>query len=170
MGDARIARSRHDEYAALMVHARSLTESETPIPTPRPAPVRKRVVLVHRNAWFRGRVRETLEQAGVDVVAELDDGAQAVGTIVAEQPDLALVEDLLPSYPGLEAVARLRRHCPDVLVAVALAGSSQARSFLAHGVQVVSTRRMPPAEVASELLRCLEAARPQGGARPGVLV
>lgn len=117
------------------------------------APVR--AVLAHRNAWLREKVATGLLSAGVVVVGEYDDGADAAGTIVVEQPDLVLVEDRLPTVPGLEVVRRVRRFCPAALVAAQVMDGGDVVLALDAGAQVVFTRRTPPADMAAELLRCL---------------
>jgi len=37
----------------------------------------------------------------VQVIAKAGDGADAVGVLVVEQPDVVVVQDLLPLLPGL---------------------------------------------------------------------
>ena len=56
----------------------------------------------HRQAWFRGKVASGLQAGGVAVEADLENGADALGAVVAEQPDFLLVEDKLPMVSGLD--------------------------------------------------------------------
>ena len=76
-----------------------------------------RAVIVHRNDWFQGKVAEALQKLGIDVVARLDNGADAVGTVVAEQPDLLLVEDNIPMQPGPDVIRLARLYSPDTVIA-----------------------------------------------------
>lgn len=121
-----------------------------------------RVVLAHRNAWFAGRVAELLRDAGAQVVASVDNGADAIGVAVAEQPDLMLVEDALPMATGAQVVQQVLRFSPDTRVAAQVAYSDGMSPLLDAGAASVFVRSVPPADVAAALLELLE----QEQARP----
>jgi CheY-like chemotaxis protein len=110
-----------------------------------------RVVLAHRNEWFVDRVRHVLLDRGFDVVAQVDNGADAVGVVVAEQPDVVLVEDTLTMVPGAQVVGELRSLSPQVLIAAQVAHSDRVGTLLDAGADTVFTRQMPPAQVASRM-------------------
>ena len=65
-----------------------------------------RVVLVDDDARFRASARRALVADGVEVVAEVEDGAAAVGVVTQWRPDVVLLDIGLPGIDGLE-VARL---------------------------------------------------------------
>lgn len=117
----------------------------------------RRVVLAHRNEWFLSKVTTALRQEGVEIVACLDNGADAVGTALAEQPDLVLVEDKIAMVPGEEVVRQLRRHCPDTAVAAYVDHGDRVAALLDAGAQAVFTRQVPPAEVAETLHELVKA-------------
>lgn len=144
--------ARRREHSAPLDHAQArMRDSWSILDGGQP----QRVVLAHRNPWFRGRTAQQLRAVGIEVVAEVDDGAEAVGVVLVGQPDLALVEELLPSYTGLEVLRRLKDEAPAVQVAVHLADSPDPQAFLALGACAVFSRRRPPAEVGAGLVRCL---------------
>ncbi|MCW2608458.1 MAG: DNA-binding response regulator [Frankiales bacterium] len=113
---------------------------------------RRRVVLAHRNAWFLDRVQTVLQDDGLDVVALTDNGADAVGLVVAEQPDLVLLEDALLMVPGEEVVRQARHYAPLALVAVQTASDAAVARLLEAGATAVFTRQVPPRDVAHALL------------------
>ena len=115
-----------------------------------------RAVIVHRNEWFTGKVVAGLQALGIAVVSQLDNGADAVGTVVAEQPDLLLVEDNIPMQPGPDVVRLARLYSPDTVIAAHVAYDDRVRIMLDAGAQVAYTRRVPPAEVAEALGQLLE--------------
>jgi DNA-binding response OmpR family regulator len=81
-----------------------------------------------------------------------EDGAAGLGSVVAEQPDLVVVEQQLPWKDGLEVVREVRRFAPAALVAVHLdqpQAEQQAREAGAHAVFARSTR---PADMIAGLL------------------
>lgn len=112
-------------------------------------------MVAHRNEWMRGRLAAELDARGVGVVATVGDGAHALGTVVVEQPDLLLVEDLLPTLSGAEVLGRARRLAPSMLAAAQTADQPRVPTLVRAGARVVFTRQVPPATVVEELLRCL---------------
>ena len=117
----------------------------------------RRVVLAHRNEWFLHKVCQSLEDHGVEVVGQLDNGADAIGLIVAEQPDLCLIEDTLAMVPGREVVREVRRFAPDTIIAAHVAYGDRVGQLLDAGASTVFTRQVPPPQVAQSLLRLLAA-------------
>ena len=116
---------------------------------------RIRAVVAHRNRWLRDRVADGLAERGVHVVGVFEDGADVAGTVVAEQPDLVLVEDRLPTLSGAEVVRRARTFAPEAVVGVQCLDGSGIRELVEAGAQAVFTRRIPPAEIAGQLVDCL---------------
>ena len=110
-----------------------------------------RVVLAHRNAWFVDKVSAALGQLGVLVVASTDNGADAVGIAVAEQPDLVLVEDSLPMVRGEDVVRRIREFCSETRLVAQVPYSDRVQALLDAGATEVLTRQVPPADVAQHL-------------------
>ncbi len=104
-----------------------------------------RAVLAHRNAWLRDAVAARLTAEGVEVVGVFEDGADAAGTVVIEQPDLLLVEDRLPTLTGLEVVRRVRGFAPLTVVGAQVLDSAGVQALVDAGAQAVFTRRVPPA-------------------------
>lgn len=145
--------ARRREQTALLAHARArLRDNWSVLDGVQP----QRVVLAHRSPWFRGRTAQELSAVGVEIV-EVDDGAAAVGVVLAEQPDLVFVEDRLSSYPGREVLRQLRAEAPAVHVAVQLSDSRDLQGFLALGACAAFSRRIAPADVAAQLRHCLTA-------------
>ncbi len=137
---------RQRERAALLARAAVQQES------PEPGPERPRAVVVHRAPWMREALRRELERAGVEVVELHEDGAAGLGSVVAEQPDLVVVQEQLPWKDGLEVVREVRRFAPSARIAVHLdrpAGQQGAREAGADAVFARSTR---PADMVGQLV------------------
>lgn len=77
-----------------------------------------RVVVVDDHPVFRQGLRTLLEELGVDVVAEADDGERGVEVAVRERPDVVLMDLQLPGLTGVEATRRLAAELPEVKVLV----------------------------------------------------
>lgn len=144
---------RQREHDALVARLQAQLEGDIrPILSASP----RRLVIAHRNAWFVGKVSAAMEEHALEVVARLDNGADAVGTIIAEQPDLVLVEDALEMVPGLQVVRDVRQFCPETVIAAQVAHADRADALVEAGAAAVFTRSIPPADVAAGLLQLLD--------------
>ncbi len=114
-----------------------------------------RVVIVHRQEWMREKLAAGLAQHGLSVVAEVYDGADALGISIAEQPDLVVAEDRLPSMTAVEMVRSLREFAPHTVVAAQVEDGSGVASILEAGASAVFSRRVPPAEVCEQVAQFL---------------
>lgn len=114
-------------------------------------------LLAHRNEWFLDRIGQHLRDAGVDVVGRTDNGADAVGYAVAEQPDLVLVEDRLAMVPGEHVVQEVVRYCPATRVVAQVASADRVGVLFEAGAVAVYTRRVPPVDVAAAMHRMVTA-------------
>ncbi len=118
-------------------------------------PRRPTVLLAHRNPWLTGQLIEALTDGGAEVVGTVQDGAHAVGFAVAELPDLVLVEATLPRLTGREVILQVRQHAPDVAFAAQVDDAGSIGALLEAGARATYSRRVPPAELARELLGLL---------------
>lgn len=118
-----------------------------------------RAVIAHRNGWLRDKVQSGLQDHDVAVVLSTGDGAEAAAAIVMEQPDLVFVEDLLPSLSGLDVIERTRMFAPDALIGAHALGQSGMSPLLDAGARAAFSRRIPPAQIATELVACLHGDR-----------
>lgn len=112
----------------------------------------RRVVLAHRDEWFTCRIARGMTEQGWAVVATLGNGADAVGTAVAEQPDLLMVGDTMAMVPGETVVREVVQFCPDTVIADQVASRDRVGALLDAGAHEVFTRQVQPAEVARRLL------------------
>ena len=119
----------------------------------------RRAVVAHRNEWFVQKVCGDLEACGVEVVARLENGAEAVGIAVAEQPDLVIVEDRLAMLSGEDVVRDVRRYAPRALIAAQVAYEDRVAPMLEAGADTAYTRRVPPLDLSADVHRLLDLER-----------
>jgi CheY-like chemotaxis protein len=154
MDAARSIEVLHRQHDALVARADAqLRASGQLLPTT----ARRRVVLAHRNDWLLQKLTRTFEDRGVHVAARTDNGADAVGLIVAEQPDLVLVEDTLAMLTGCEVVREVRRFSPHTVVVAQAAHGGRVGQLLDAGATTVFTRQVPPHDVARSMLQLIRA-------------
>ncbi|HWD07662.1 MAG TPA: diguanylate cyclase [Actinomycetota bacterium] len=140
-----------------------------------------RVVIADDAAASRLLMRHTLQNSGAfEVVGEAADGVEAVDLATRHQPDLVLLDLIMPGLDGPEAIARIREASPVsriVLLSGVPApdlGSSLAGSVLGRigsGVDGYLEKRQSADEILRALLQICRApvglAEPPAAATPG---
>jgi DNA-binding NarL/FixJ family response regulator len=78
-----------------------------------------RVLLADDHAVVRAGIRQFLEQANdIEVVAEADDGQEAMELIEEHQPDVAVLDIQMPKASGIEVTRWVREHHREVSVLI----------------------------------------------------
>ena len=90
-----------------------------------------RVLIVDDQPSFRRSLRQLMDFAGLEVVGEAGDIPTAEALLPECQPDLAVVDILLPGINGLDGTLRLKAISPRLRVILVSAYSDQASLFQA---------------------------------------
>lgn len=117
-----------------------------------------RAVVVHRSSWLRDRLVKRLQDNGVDVVGQGEDGAVALAAALVEQPEVLVIEGLLPWVTPTDVVQDVRRFAPKTFVVVVVEGPAAAEQMIAAGAHAVYSRAVPPTDVADAVARALREA------------
>jgi DNA-binding NarL/FixJ family response regulator len=88
-----------------------------------------RVLIVDDWPAFRRQLSSLLTRAGLTVVGEAGDIAEAEAQVLALRPDLAVVDVVLPGVNGIEGTARLRALEPTLRVILISAHRDRADVF-----------------------------------------
>ena len=86
----------------------SRTSADTPL----------RVVIADDDAFARRVIRLALQARGMTVVAEAKDGREAVRSTLIHQPDLVVLDVVMPGLDGVLATREILDAEPDLLVVV----------------------------------------------------
>lgn len=116
---------------------------------PEPSPV-IRVVVADDHPIVREGLRRFLDSRdGIEVVGEAADGEQAVARAARLQPDVVLLDLVMPVLDGLGAIERILARDPDarVLVLTSFAGEDQVLPALRAGASGYLLKDADPAEV-----------------------
>lgn len=78
-----------------------------------------RVLLADDHVLVRQGIRQFLDKAeGIEVVAEANDGAEALRLVETVKPDVAVLDIRMPEVTGVEATRRIKQHDPDVRILI----------------------------------------------------
>ena len=78
-------------------------------------PLKTRILLADDHAVVRRGLRMVLEsEADLEVIAEADDGAEAVELALANEVDLAILDVTMPRLTGIQAASRIAQAKPEV--------------------------------------------------------
>ena len=102
-----------------------------------------RVLIVDDQPSFRRRLRQLMTYAGLEVVGETGDIPTAEALLPECQPDLAVVDILLPGINGLEGTLRLKAISPGLRVILVSAYSDQASVFQASARSIGAEAFIP---------------------------
>jgi len=117
-----------------------------------------RIVVADDVFDLRFMVKLALERSGrFQVVAEAENGDEAVAMAKQHQPDLVLLDVSMPVKDGLEALPDIRTVSPNAKI-VMLSGfeaSRLAATALESGASAYLEKGIPPGELVEELLKVL---------------
>lgn len=114
--------------------------------------VTTKVMLVDDHAVVRMGFRMLLADAQIEVVAEAEDGEQALRAYPTAQPDVVVMDLTMPGMGGLEATRRLLAHDPKARILVLSAHEDLAhprRTLKAGALGYLAKRSAPDALIAA---------------------
>ncbi|MEJ7770315.1 MAG: response regulator transcription factor [Geodermatophilaceae bacterium] len=128
----------------------------------------RRILVVEDDATVREVVARYLERDGHQVTT-LDRGAQAVAVVARLDPDLIILDLMLPDISGVEVCRELRRTSPVPIIMVTALGEEADRVLgLEVGADDYVTKPFSPRELALRVASVLR--RASTSAKPGPLV
>ena len=101
------------------------------------------VLVVEDSQTLRTHVCSALERAGLTVVGEAADGAQALTQAAEHHPDVVLMDLCMPGMDGIQATRILRRQQPDTPVVLWSANDAQ----LDHATRESGAQRGVPKRI-----------------------
>jgi two-component system chemotaxis response regulator CheB len=113
-----------------------------------------RAVIVDDSRFMRTLIRRLLEEGGIEVVGEAEDGSKALDAVTEHDPDVVTMDIEMPTMNGLEAVdAIMADHPTPVLMLSAHAEEDADVTFEALDRGAVDFVTKPGGEVTSSMPR-----------------
>lgn len=125
--------------------------------------MRPHILVVEDEAAIQRLLAYNLEAAGFDV-AQAYDGEEALTLLAEREPDLVLIDWMLPQLSGIELCRRLRRrpesqHVPIIMLTARTEESDRLRG-LETGADDYMTKPFSPAELLARIRAVLRRVRP----------
>lgn len=86
----------------------------------------KRIMIVDDAIFMRMKLKDILEKNGYDVVAEAQNGVDAIEKYRAERPDIVTMDITMPEMDGIEALKGIKKIDPAAKVIMCSAMGQQA--------------------------------------------
>jgi DNA-binding NarL/FixJ family response regulator len=78
-----------------------------------------RILIADDHGIVRSGLKLLLDrQSDIEVVAEAEDGVEAVEKVIAEKPDVAILDVSMPRMTGLQATHEIKKQAPDTQVLI----------------------------------------------------
>jgi response regulator NasT len=84
-----------------------------------------KILIAEDETIIRLDLKQLLERAGYDVVAEAKDGEEAVALARSEEPELAILDVKMPKLDGIEAARRILEERPVPIVMLTAYGQQE---------------------------------------------
>src|SRR5947209_18959350 len=84
-----------------------------------------RILIAEDETIIRLDLRQLLERAGYEVVAEAKDGEEAVALARTAEPELAILDVKMPKLDGIEAARRILEERPVPIVMLTAYGQAE---------------------------------------------
>jgi two-component system chemotaxis response regulator CheY len=117
-----------------------------------------RILVADDASFMRQMIREIIESEGHEVIAEASDGVEAVEAYKQHQPDLVMMDIVMPRRSGIDAVKGLMQMDPNACVVMcsALGQESLVTEALQAGAKDFIVKPFKPELVASTIRKVLE--------------
>ena len=108
------------------------------------------VLIAHRQSWFVAKLEATLARSGVAVTAACDNGADALGLLIATQPAVLIAEQRLALIDGEELAEQARQYAPSTAVALHSREATTIRTGPDRTPRILAGH-LPPEELAGQV-------------------
>lgn len=114
-----------------------------------------RLLIADDHPLFRIGLRAALEKEGFHVVAEAEDGDEAVRLVETREPEVVILDIRMPRMDGIEACAALRKKGYSGLVVMLTTFTEAAiqNKAASAGANAYLSKEVSPAELARRILR-----------------
>lgn len=112
-----------------------------------------RVLLADDHQLVRESVRALLEKHGIEVIADVGDGRQALALAKQLRPDVAVLDLAMPGLNGVDCARQMRRDVPDTKIV--LLTMHREEQYLTESLRAGVSGYLLKTQVAQDLVRAI---------------
>jgi two-component system nitrate/nitrite response regulator NarL len=114
-----------------------------------------RVVVVDDDTDLRGRLRAALQDAGLTVIAEADNGRDAIDLAAHFRPDVMIMDIVMANIDGLSATRAIAERAPEVRILLLTASDDVDLGMvgLRAGAAGHQVKGVPVGDIVTSVLR-----------------
>ena len=112
-----------------------------------------RILIVDDQPLFRRRLQQLLTRAGLTVVGEAGDIPEAKELTKKFQPDLAIVDVILPGESGVDGAPQLRALAPKMRIILISAQYDRTKTFQKLAVEAGAEAYIPKDDLDLEIVK-----------------
>jgi two-component system chemotaxis response regulator CheY len=118
----------------------------------------KRVLICDDAMFTRTLINDILVKAGYEIVGEASNGLQAIEGYKEVNPDIVIMDLIMPDMGGIEAIKKIKELDPNAVVIVCSAMGQQAlvMEALDAGAKDFIVKPFQPAQILDTLKKLLE--------------
>jgi len=113
-----------------------------------------RVFITDDHSIVRKGIKATMDLVpDIEIIGEASNGQEAVTGVLATQPDVVLMDLVMPVMDGIEAIRQIKTNCPDVriLVLTTFAGEDKVFPAIKAGALGYHLKDSEPEELANAI-------------------
>src|SRR3990170_2814426 len=114
------------------------------------------VLVVDDHTLMRQGLRRILEEAGMKVIGEAENGAQAVDLATTINPDVILMDIQMPGMDGIEATRNIKKIKDDATIVILT--MHEEEQFLFEAIKAGAIGYLLKSRAPQELIKVIEAA------------
>lgn len=96
--------------------------------------MKKTALIIDDSLYIRALIRDSLEEAGFEVVADVENGEAGIEEALEHQPDIVTIDNILPDMLGLDIIRTLKeQQLPSVLIMISAVGQ---QSVVSEGMKL----------------------------------
>jgi CheY-like chemotaxis protein len=113
------------------------------------------ILIVDDESEVRETLRKILERAGYEIT-EAAGGEEALRMLGEREPDVCILDILMPDKDGLEVIREVRKRLPDLkIIAISGGGLQRSSLYLSVAEKTGMAKALPKPFSSEELLRVL---------------
>lgn len=114
------------------------------------------VLVVDDHALMRQGLRRILEEAGMSVIGDAENGVQAVELAITLNPDIILMDIQMPVMDGIEATGNIKKIKKDATIVILT--MHEEEQFLFEAIKAGAIGYLLKSRAPRELIQVIEAA------------